>query len=83
MGLTWAHGVVPVPGGSIHVSWNATNDVVNRIEIIAPRGTTGSIQLPVTNGSCSTSGHLDGQAVAGKSGIFRAEGGDKLVLVLA
>lgn len=83
MGLTWAHGVVPVPGGEIQVSWNATNDVVNRIEITAPEGTIGTIQLPVINGSCSNTGKLNGQAVTGKDGIFRVDGGDNLVLVLA
>ena len=83
MGLAWAHGIVPVPGGSIDVSWNATNDVVNRIEVTAPSGTTGTIQLPVTNGSCSTSGQLNGQTVTSKDGVFRVDGGDRLVLVLA
>ena len=82
MGLSWARGVVPVPGGSIHVSWNATDDIVNRVEITAPKGTTVTIQLPVTNDSCSTSWRLNGQAVDGKDGVFTVEGGNKTVLVL-
>lgn len=82
IGLSWASGIVPVPGGNIQVSWNATNDIVSRIEIIAPQGTTGTIQLPVKDISGAQSWLLNGQIVDGKTGLFKVVGGNKTVLAL-
>lgn len=81
MGLAWARGVVPVPGGSIHVSWNATDDIITHVDIIAPKGTTGTIRLPRTKGSSSTSWQLNGRAVSRKDNTFKVEGGKRTVLV--
>jgi hypothetical protein len=75
LGLEWARGRVPVPGGTIEVSWNATRGVITRIEISAPEGTKGRVKL-ATGGGWT----VDGQSVGGH-GMFEASGGRQVVLI--
>lgn len=77
LGLEWAWGRFPVPGGEITVAWNATGGVVNRIEITSPEGTKGTVVLPgCVGGTCK----VNGQNVIG-NGTFPVTGG-KLFVVL-
>ncbi|KAH6614995.1 glycoside hydrolase family 78 protein [Boeremia exigua] len=79
LGLSWARGKIPVPGGYIDVSWNATDDVVTRLEVTAPNGTMGMVQLPVGNTSCPTAWTLNGKPVDSESGQVSVAGGDVLI----
>jgi hypothetical protein len=46
LGLDWAAGNIPVPGGEISVAWNATDDVITSFSGESPSGTSGTIMLP-------------------------------------
>lgn len=48
-GLTWAKGVVGTPHGDINVSW-AIKGSSFEIQVNAPNGTTGVLQLPFSQG---------------------------------
>ena len=81
MGLEWARGNVPVPGGEIAVSWNATDDVITRIEVLSPAQTRGIIKLPASS-NCSWGWNLNGKPVNGANGTFVVNGGEKVLLTL-
>ena len=81
MGLEWAQGNVPVPGGQIAVSWNATDDIITRMEVLSPAQTHGLIKLPVSS-NCSRIWTLNGKPVNGANGTFAVNGGEKVVLTL-
>jgi hypothetical protein len=57
LGLEWAWGRFPVPGGEITVAWNATGGVINRMEVTSPEGTKGTVVLPgYVGGTCKVNG---------------------------
>lgn len=78
LGLAWARGRLPVPGGSILVSWNATGDTVTYLEVKGPSGTVGTVVLPLSN---STEGifTVNGEKVK-TNGTFAVVGGERFVL---
>lgn len=81
LGLGWATGRVPVPGGEIRVAWNATGGLVKRMKVVSLRGTVGRVVLPVV-GNCSGLGGrfmVNGEVVEG-NGTFRVTGGEPFVL---
>lgn len=78
LGLAWARGKVPVPGGEIEVSWNATGGVIKSMEVKSPSGTTGTVVLP----SAGASFLVNGQVVSG-NGTFQLVGGQSFVVSCA
>jgi hypothetical protein len=51
-GLKWARGAAPTPNGKIVVSWATVEDAGDpefRIELESPRGTKGTVSLPVSS----------------------------------
>lgn len=72
LGLSWARGRVPVPGGAVEVAWNATEGRVTRVEIEAPEGTKGEVRLGAGEW------RVDGAAV---NGTFEVVGGRKVVVL--
>ena len=81
LGLAWARGRLPVPGGEISVAWNATSDAIHRLEVQSPIGTSGTVVVPLSdgNGSMRASFYVNGQDVSG-NGTFRLTGGEPFVL---
>ncbi|KAH8707656.1 glycoside hydrolase family 78 protein [Phaeosphaeriaceae sp. PMI808] len=49
LGLEWASGRFPVPGGEISVAWNATGSVITRLEVTSPPRTAGTVVVPLSN----------------------------------
>ncbi|USP80422.1 hypothetical protein yc1106_07696 [Curvularia clavata] len=80
MGLSWAYGTIPVPNGTINVSWNATNEAINHIEVEAPAGTRGIIQLPAPVNPCSQVWYMNGRPIAKSNTRFEVHGGKAIVL---
>ncbi|XPS80982.1 hypothetical protein M3J09_012926 [Ascochyta lentis] len=76
LGLTWASGKIPVPGGEIVVAWNATDDGITNLIIESPAGTNGSVSLPAACGRSTW--ELNGRAVKSEDGTFKVSGGKKL-----
>jgi hypothetical protein len=59
-GLKWAEGTVPTPHGDIAASWRTTGHVF-RLDVTAPRGTSGRLAVPVTASTSRVT--LDGRTV--------------------
>ena len=78
LGLEWARGRFPVPGGSVSVKWNATGSVIRRIEVVSPRGTVGEVVVPQVK-NCSGIFRINGEVVGG-NGTFVVMGGEDFVL---
>lgn len=75
LGLDWAKGKVPVPGGSIEVAWNATGGIIRSLEVSSPEASTGTVVLP---GGGQTF-RVNGEVVVG-NGTFEIVGGERFVL---
>lgn len=82
LGLEWAYGKFPVPGGEISVAWNATGSVIKRIEVTSPRGTSGTVVLPSSQSDGCAKGtfKVNGQNVTG-NGTFSVSGGESFVVL--
>lgn len=76
LGLEWAKGRVPVPGGAIELSWNASERGITRLEVQAPPGTKGIVELAGVGGGWE----VDGKLVGASNGTFEIVGGRKVVL---
>ena len=70
-GITWAAGRAPTLLGEIRVRWEEVDQQV-RVHVSAPPGTTGSVAVPLVNGSASLS--LDGQIIYDKSRAIQRAG---------
>ncbi|EUC43588.1 glycoside hydrolase family 78 protein [Bipolaris oryzae ATCC 44560] len=81
LGLDWARGRLPVAGGEISVAWNATGNVIKRLEVKSPSGSLGTVIVPLSDGNGSTRGTFDvnGQKVDG-NGTFHVVGGETFIL---
>ncbi|KAL8417699.1 hypothetical protein RB594_001379 [Gaeumannomyces avenae] len=64
-GLTWARGVAPTPNGEFAVSWTTTveggADAEFRVQISSPRGSKGTISVPVSGAGVTVK--LNGQDI--------------------
>ncbi|RDW67558.1 hypothetical protein BP6252_08954 [Coleophoma cylindrospora] len=74
--LDFAEGVIPVPGGSIFASWKLLNGSRVQLEVEAPAGTTGIIELPSIQQIYVESG----SALQKNRSEISVNGGDKVVL---
>ncbi|PVI03304.1 glycoside hydrolase family 78 protein [Periconia macrospinosa] len=75
LGLEWAWGRFPVPEGEITIAWNATGGVINKMEIMSPYGTKGTVALPCEEGKCDGGTFkVNGQTVT-TNGTFPVTGG--------
>jgi Bacterial alpha-L-rhamnosidase C-terminal domain/Bacterial alpha-L-rhamnosidase 6 hairpin glycosidase domain len=51
-GLRWAQGAIPTPRGPIDVRWRRTSDdAAFVLTVRAPRGTSGTVRIPVADGA--------------------------------
>ncbi|USP74650.1 glycoside hydrolase family 78 protein [Curvularia clavata] len=78
LGMNWARGRLPVPGGEISVAWNATGDIIKRLEVKSPSGTSGTVVVPLS-GSIGGTFYVNDQKVNG-NGTFRVAGGEIFIL---
>ena len=81
LGLTWAKGRVPVPGGVISVAWNATGSVITRLEVTGPNCTMGTVILPLSSQDGYAGGQfrVNGEIVA-ENATLQVTGGEPFVL---
>jgi hypothetical protein len=81
LSLDWAKGRLPIPGGEITVSWNATGSIINRLELTSPGGTVGTVVLPFSNRNQTREGtfRINGQKV-NEEREFPVVGGEPFVL---
>jgi hypothetical protein len=81
LGLEWAKGRLPIPGGEITVAWNATGSIINRLELTSPAGTVGTVIVPFSNRNESKEGafKINGHKV-NEEGRFSVVGGEPFVL---
>lgn len=81
LGMDWARGRLPVPGGEISVAWNATGNVIKWLEVRSPRGTLGTVVLPLLGGNEPMGGtiYVNGQKVTGTK-TFHVAGGETFTL---
>jgi hypothetical protein len=79
-GLKWAEGTVPTPHGAIAASWRTTGRTF-RLDVTAPRGTSGRLAVPVTPSTSRVT--LDGRTVwaHGKATARGVTGDGKYVYV--
>jgi hypothetical protein len=81
LGLEWARGRLPTPGGEISVAWNATGGLVKRLELTSPPGTTGVVDVALSKGDGTIGGTflVNGNKVD-TNGTFTVTGGEPFVL---
>jgi hypothetical protein len=77
LGLEWARGRLPVPGGEITVSWNATDSIIRSVNVTSPTGTKGTVIVPCAQEQCSFT--VNGEPVIG-NGTFSVAGGESFHL---
>lgn len=76
LGLSWASGTIPVPGGKISVAWNATDNRITSLDIESPAQTKGTVFLFDDCGNFTWK--LNGKLIRLDGGTFNVTGGEKL-----
>jgi hypothetical protein len=81
LGLTWAFGKIPVPGGEIAVAWNATEDSITALNLTSPSETSGTIALPIPPTNMTWT--MNSKAIDVGNGIYRVSKGGIFLFTLA